>query len=110
MGTEIRLSHQGIRVLKALLDQHERDVRARLSGADVMRIVGLQSGTVYPLLLRFETHGIVESDWEEQPPEKLGRPRRRLYRLTAVGISTAQSVLSELVSASFLTSPDPVTP
>ena len=54
-------------------------------GFDVMDLTGLPSGTVYPILRRFEEAGWVESEWEDVDPHREGRPRRRHYALTAAG-------------------------
>lgn len=40
-------------------------------------------GTLYKALGRLEAMGLLASRWEEDPPA--GRPRRRLYELTAAG-------------------------
>ena len=87
MGPPLRLSHQGLRVLRAFLDAFNEDVRAELAGADIMRAARLSSGTLYPILLRFEKAGLFESRWEEDTPATLGRPRRRFYRLTHAGVA-----------------------
>ena len=42
-------------------------------------------GTLYRALDRMEEAGLVESRWEEQSPDTDGRPRRRLYQVTALG-------------------------
>lgn len=54
------------------------------------------SGTVYPILLRLEQAGWLESEWETADPVLLSRPRRRLYRLTGLGIGRASAALDEL--------------
>ena len=46
-------------------------------------------GTLYKALGRLEEMGMLSSSWEEPPPA--GRPRRRLYALTAAGIEAAQT-------------------
>ena len=46
---------------------------------------GLPEGTVYPVLHRLETQGLLASDWDLVD----GR-RRRVYRLTAPGLAAAQ--------------------
>lgn len=46
---------------------------------------GVRSGTVYPILARLERDGWLTSSWEPIDPAIEGRPRRRLYRLTALG-------------------------
>jgi PadR family transcriptional regulator PadR len=96
MGPPLRLSHQGLRVLRAFLDAFNEDVRAELAGADIMRAARLSSGTLYPILLRFEKAGLFESRWEEDTPATLGRPRRRFYRLTHAGVQVAQDALGQL--------------
>ena len=96
MAPPLRLSHQGLRVLRAFLDAFNEDVRAELAGADIMRVARVSSGTLYPILLRFEKAGLFESRWEEETPASLGRPRRRFYRLTHAGVQVAQDALGEL--------------
>lgn len=61
-------------------------------GLDIMRVTGLPSGTVYPVLRRFERQRLVSSRWEaEATAHDDGRPARRYYTLTAKGAQ----VLSE---------------
>jgi DNA-binding PadR family transcriptional regulator len=83
MPDDIRLSHQSLRVLRAFLDALSEDVRSELAGADLMSAARLSSGTLYPILLRFE-------------PEDLGRPRRRFYRMTEAGAQVAHDALDAL--------------
>jgi DNA-binding PadR family transcriptional regulator len=42
-------------------------------------------GGLYKALHRLEQAGLVESAWENVNPREAGRPRRRLYHLTANG-------------------------
>ncbi|QWT20152.1 PadR family transcriptional regulator [Bacillus sp. NP157] len=58
-------------------------------GYPLMKAAGLQSGTLYPLLVRMEGQGLVESEWRE--PEQPGRPPRHAYRLTAAGVTLARA-------------------
>ena len=88
-----RISYQGLKVLHAFLSAHEQNVRARLAGADIMRSARISSGTMYPLLVRFEEAGLIEGDWEREDPAVLGRPARRLYRMTAQGARFAREHL-----------------
>jgi PadR family transcriptional regulator, regulatory protein PadR len=46
-------------------------------------------GTLYKALARLEEMGLLTSRWEEAPPA--GRPRRRLYELTAAGTQAAKT-------------------
>lgn len=61
--------------------------------------LGVRSGTIYPLLARLESAGWLESSWEKIDPRVQGRPRRRLYRLTADGIRIATDALNEVAPA-----------
>ena len=98
MTDNLRLSHQGLRVLRVFLDALSEDVRAELAGADLMTATRVSSGTLYPILLRFEKAGLLESRWESERPEELGRPRRRFYRMTQAGVQVARNALGDLVS------------
>lgn len=98
MSSSIRLSQQGLRVLRIFLDAFIGDARAELAGADLMGAAQISSGTLYPILLRFEQAGLLESRWERERPEKLGRPRRRFYRRTQEGARVAQKALDDLSS------------
>lgn len=74
-----RLTYHGACVLQAL-------ARGATFGFDVMEVTALPSGTVYPILRRFEEEGWVRSRWEgEEAARREGRPRRRHYTLTATG-------------------------
>jgi PadR family transcriptional regulator, regulatory protein PadR len=88
----MRVSHSGLRVLKACADQPGR----RLYGYELMQITGLASGTLYPLLMRFEESGWLTSSWESADPIEKGRPRRRLYRITAAGSAALAEYLGTL--------------
>jgi PadR family transcriptional regulator PadR len=91
MAEEIRLSGPTLRVLKWLLEKPLNEV----SGAEVSRAVGVGSGTLYPLLARLERANWLASKWEQVDPVEVGRPRRRLYKLTGLGQNRARSALSE---------------
>ena len=97
-----RLSYQGLLVLRAFLDRP----RKSLCGADLLKIANLSTGTLYPILLRFEKHGLLESEWEDVEPNEAGRPRRRLYKITPHGAQTARRFLSNVAHP--LSNPVPV--
>ena len=90
-GREPRLSFQTLRVLDVLLGS-----AAELSGMDIRRETELATGTLYPILMRLEEAGWLESRWEEVDPHEVGRPRRRLYRATAVGARKARAAFDQL--------------
>lgn len=55
-------------------------------GFDLMEVTGLPDGTVYPILRRLESRGLLEGRWESDASARSeGRPARRYYRLTADG-------------------------
>ena len=92
MTTEPRLSHQTLRVLTQFLERPSEN----LSGADICKQTGLLSGTLYPILLRLERVGWLASKWEVIDTREAGRPKKRLYRLTAAGRSKSQQALATL--------------
>jgi DNA-binding PadR family transcriptional regulator len=87
---EVRMSLQTLRVLEAFLENPTEE----LSGADVQKRGHLASGTLYPILLRLESAGWFVSRWERVDPVHVGRPRRRLYRLTSSGLRRASEVFA----------------
>jgi PadR family transcriptional regulator PadR len=68
-------------------------------GFDLSSQAGLKSGTLYPLLARLERAGWLTSRWEDVDPHAAGRPRRRLYLLTAHGAEAAKSELEAQLQA-----------
>jgi len=79
------------------LSPHARTVLAVLldaggqwsHGYELVRLAGVKSGTLYPLLIRLEAQGYLEAEW--QPPTEGGRPPRHAYRLTASGVQLARA-------------------
>jgi PadR family transcriptional regulator PadR len=92
MDTPPRLSLAGMRILRLFFG----DPGAEITGAQIIRASGLASGTVYPLLLRFERVGFLESHWESGNPSDLGHPRRRYYRISRDGLAVARKAFQEL--------------
>jgi PadR family transcriptional regulator len=94
MSNEPQLTAPTLKVLATLLNNRPD----ALSGADIGRATKLQSGTLYPILLRLEQAGWLESYWESESPQELGRPRRRFYQLTAIGARSAKAGLRDFAS------------
>jgi PadR family transcriptional regulator, regulatory protein PadR len=92
MDHDVRLTERGLRVLRFMIEQP----RASRSGAEIAKVTKIGSGTLYPLLARFDAAGWTTSQWEDVNPREAGRPRRRLYRLTGVGQRKAREALSGL--------------
>ncbi len=72
---------------------------AELSGAEIAKRTKVASGTLYPILLRLEDAGWLQSRWETEDPAVLGRPRRRFYRITAYGAKNVQEAVRDLKPA-----------
>ncbi|WP_405090645.1 PadR family transcriptional regulator [Micromonospora sp. NBC_01392] len=88
----MRLTIPVVKVLSALLTAPDEP----RYGLDLMRLTGLPSGTLYPVLHRLRAAGWLAADWEDVDPVAAGRPARRYYRLTGDGIRAARLALAEL--------------
>lgn len=85
-----RVSAQTLRVLAVLLE----DPMAQHYGLELCAAADLASGVIYPMLARLERIGWIASEWEDNDPVAMGRPRRRYYRLTAEGARAGREELS----------------
>jgi len=92
---EPRLTHQTLKVLRVFLEQPNK----ALAGSDIWKETGIFSGTLYPILARLEKAGWLTSSWEAAEPSEVGRPRKRLYRLTGVGQKRALGAFEDLLPA-----------
>lgn len=54
---------------------------------------GVGSGTLYPILDRLEQDGWLVGRWEVVDESAEGRPRRRYFRLTGLGVAAARDLL-----------------
>ena len=78
-----RLSSQAERVVRVLA---EEPTRWRF-GYEMLGLLGLKSGSLYPILMRLADRGLLEARWDPDGPP--GRPPRHLYRLTPDGLAVA---------------------
>lgn len=92
MADTPRLSKQ----TKLLLEELLAAPRSWRHGYDLSRETGLKSGTLYPLLIRLNDLGFLESRWE--PSEQEGRPPRHAYRLTPNGVALAKEARARTAS------------
>jgi DNA-binding PadR family transcriptional regulator len=90
--SQIRLTSASLKVLTLFMNQP----KAELSGADILAGSKILSGSLYPILVRLESVGWLESRWENIDPKEAGRPRRRYYRLTALGQRSASEALADI--------------
>ena len=86
LGAAASLMARGVEQFHGFLIAHE--MRGRDGGKDLIAY-----GNLYRILERMQKAGLLESSWED--PETATaekRPRRRLYHLTALGVSRAAPV------------------
>jgi len=70
------------------------NAQQKYCGAEVMRALGLPSGTVYPLLTRMVKSGWLTRELEDVDPRKVGRPAKRFYQLTPAGLKEARKLIN----------------
>jgi hypothetical protein len=87
------ISFQSAKVLNAFISDPSRE----LAGADLIVGAKVPSGTLYPILLRFEDAGWLKSRWETGDPCLKGRPLRKLYRITGAGLAKAAEIRKEFL-------------
>ncbi len=95
----------------AVLGTMLSDPEAEWYGLELSKRSGLKPGTIYPILDRLLKSEWLQRRWEDIDPVVEGRPRRRLYRLTAVGAPAARLALDEhLTSLRHLEPAPPLSP
>lgn len=87
MGIRLRSSRQTLDILEALLARPNHWHH----GYAISRQTSVPSGTLYPILMRLDKLGWLETRWEDSVPQ--GRPPRHLYRLTGNGREWAREEL-----------------
>jgi len=71
-------------------------------GYELSRETKLKSGTLYPILMRLEKHGLLEACWVSTQE---GVPPRHTYRLTPNGLELARAQLAEMRSGWWVRQP-----
>jgi PadR family transcriptional regulator, regulatory protein PadR len=99
-----RPSSQTMAVLRALAEDPER----WRYGYDLCAQLGIQAGSMYPILMRLADRRLLETSWEtERVP---GRPARHLYRLTGAGHAFAGAAAAAAPAAAPAPAPVPAAP
>jgi PadR family transcriptional regulator, regulatory protein PadR len=88
-----------------VLEQFLSDPLQPRYGLELMKATGLQSGTLYPILARFERVGWVTSQRESIDPKTAGRPARRYYVMTPEGVTSARLAKAELLEQLHVATP-----
>jgi PadR family transcriptional regulator PadR len=99
MAPRIRTSKQTLTLLASLAEKPSE----WHYGYALSRETELMSGTLYPILMRLEERGWLETQWEAMEPsaeKRGGHPPRHMYRLTASGRAAAVEALSAAQSKS----------
>ncbi|HTV55856.1 MAG TPA: PadR family transcriptional regulator [Terriglobia bacterium] len=84
----VRVSRETLLVLEKFLTRPS-DWRY---GYELSRETGLKSGTLYPILMRLESHSLLEASWVKTEE---GVPPRHIYRLTPDGLELARARMAE---------------
>jgi PadR family transcriptional regulator, regulatory protein PadR len=80
------------KVLKVFLE----DPTLPRYGFEIMRLTGLKSGTLYPMLAKFEHAGWLDKGKEGIDPRTEGRPPRLHYIITGAAAAAARQQLAAL--------------
>lgn len=91
-----RMRRPSAQTMAVLLALAEHPGRWRY-GYDLCTQLGIQAGSMYPILIRLADRGLLEMSWEsERVP---GRPARHLYRLTGAGRAYAAAAVGGAAAA-----------
>src|SRR5437764_14780320 len=66
-------------------------------GYELSKCTELKSGTLYPLLIRLNDLGLLESKWME--PDRPGKPPRHAYKLSPSGLAFGREITEPATSA-----------
>jgi DNA-binding MarR family transcriptional regulator len=94
--TSRRISDATASVLRLFLERPD----AEFYGLEVIRLTGIKSGSLYPILGRLESRGVLVAAWEDltSATERGTRPRRR-YQLNPLQHDLAREMHAEWVAA-----------
>ena len=87
---DMRMTLSMVRLLRVFL----ADPQAKRWGYELLNHSGVKRSTLYPALTRLEDAGWIKGEWEAVD-EKLGRPVRRDYGLTAEGERCAYKAVAD---------------
>ena len=95
---------------KGVTDFHGFMIARQLKEREDARLLTAY-GTLYRALERLQKAGLLESEWEDPAlAAEEGRPRRRLYRITAAGQAAVAQGAAERNDIQGLPATKPVTP
>ena len=88
----MNVSGKSLELLLYLATRHHDE----FSGYQLGKTLGISSGTLYPLLVKLKQAGMLQDRWENEDPSKLGRPRRRYYKVTGLGVQVTEEKMQIL--------------
>jgi DNA-binding PadR family transcriptional regulator len=88
----MKINGRSLEILLFLSSRH----REKFSGAELSKALQISSGTLYPLLVKLKEASMVEDEWEDGDASELGRPRRKFYSITGMGIIATQQRMEVL--------------
>lgn len=86
----MRRTHALVQVAATLLDEP----RGKHWGYDIGEKAGVRSGALYPMLTRLLDEGWLTDGWED-PTTIHGRPPRRYYEITDLGLARLGALVAE---------------
>jgi DNA-binding PadR family transcriptional regulator len=89
MPAPVPITRQALKVLQALLN----DPPSECYGSRIAEKFGIPTGSIYLILARLESAGLVTSAWEDVDASRVGRRARKFYQLTAEGTDRAREEL-----------------
>ena len=90
-GAKLLITHNVLRISAQMMRLHP----AMIHAYGIAKQVNADPDVIWNVLCRMEKNGLVESRMERQNPLS-NRPRRRLFRLTEIGLRRAHEVLLDL--------------
>jgi DNA-binding PadR family transcriptional regulator len=91
MARPPRATENVVAIFVAMLERPSKS----FYGLELARHAKIGTATIYAALTRLERAGLVEAAWESVDPVAVGRPRRRLYRLTGEGALVGRKMVAE---------------
>jgi PadR family transcriptional regulator, regulatory protein PadR len=89
---ELDITPKMARVLKVFLEDPDQP----RYGFELMKLTGMASGSLYPMLAKLETAGWLTRGKEDIDPRAAGRPARTNYVITGAAVSAARVQLAAL--------------
>lgn len=91
---EINMTKLELRFLSVFLNS----LNKKFYATEIAEILSVSYGSVIPLLMRFEKMRWLEIEWENIDPRVEGRPKRKYFGLSEVGITKAKQLVRDEIA------------